>query len=74
MGPRARCRGWCWAASCWCCQRPASGGGVQENRVDLQSRLEALEILQDRLAQMQQYRSGRPWSLGLGLYQGQAIE
>ncbi|MDI1259669.1 type VI secretion system membrane subunit TssM [Aquabacterium sp.] len=47
---------------------------VQENRVDLQSRLEALEILQDRLAQMQQYRSTRPWSLGLGLYQGQAIE
>jgi len=47
---------------------------VQEGRVDLQSRLEALEILQDRLAQMQQYRSSRPWSLGLGLYQGQAIE
>ena len=47
---------------------------IQENRVDLQSRLEALEILQDRLAQMQQYRGSRPWSLGLGLYQGQAIE
>jgi type VI secretion system protein ImpL len=47
---------------------------VQERRVDLQSRLEALEILQDRLAQMQQYRASRPWSLGLGLYQGQAIE
>ncbi len=47
---------------------------VQEGRVDLQSRLEALEILQDRLAQMQQYRSNRPWSLSLGLYQGQAIE
>ncbi|MGH6647692.1 type VI secretion system membrane subunit TssM [Aquabacterium sp.] len=47
---------------------------VQEDRVDLQSRLEALEILQDRLSQMQHYRSSRPWSLGLGLYQGQAIE
>lgn len=47
---------------------------VQEGRIDLQSRLEALEILQDRLAQMQQYRASRPWSLGLGLYQGQAIE
>lgn len=47
---------------------------VQENRVDLQSRLEALEILQDRLVQMQQYRQSHPVSLGLGLYQGQAIE
>ncbi|MES2091182.1 MAG: type VI secretion system membrane subunit TssM, partial [Pseudomonadota bacterium] len=47
---------------------------VQDNRVDLQSRLEALEILQDRLEQMQHYRASRPWSLGLGLYQGEAIE
>ncbi|RZI80838.1 MAG: type VI secretion system membrane subunit TssM [Rubrivivax sp.] len=47
---------------------------VQDKRIDLQSRLEALEILQDRLVQMQHYRSSRPWSLGLGLYQGQAIE
>jgi type VI secretion system protein ImpL len=47
---------------------------VQDQRVDLQSRLEALEILQDRLEQMQRYRQTRPWSIGLGLYQGQAIE
>jgi type VI secretion system protein ImpL len=47
---------------------------VQEQRVDLQSRLEALEILQDRLEQMQRYRDTRPWSIGLGLYQGHAIE
>lgn len=47
---------------------------VQDQRVDLQSRLEALEILQDRLEQMQRYRETRPWSIGLGLYQGQAIE
>lgn len=47
---------------------------VQDKRVDLQSRLEALEILQDRLEQMQRYRQTRPWSIGLGLYQGQAIE
>ncbi|MDE2401505.1 MAG: type VI secretion system membrane subunit TssM [Burkholderiales bacterium] len=47
---------------------------VQDNRVDLQSRLDALEILQDRLVQMQHYRTSRPFSLGLGLYQGQAIE
>ncbi|HEX5355900.1 MAG TPA: type VI secretion system membrane subunit TssM [Aquabacterium sp.] len=47
---------------------------VQDKRVDLQSRLEALEILQDRLEQMQRYRQTRPWSIGMGLYQGQAIE
>jgi type VI secretion system protein ImpL len=47
---------------------------VQANRVDLQSRLEALEIIQDRLEQMQRYKQTRPWSIGLGLYQGQAIE
>ncbi|TAK93000.1 MAG: type VI secretion system membrane subunit TssM, partial [Aquabacterium sp.] len=47
---------------------------VQDQRVDLQSRLEALEILQDRLEQMQRYRQTRPWSIGMGLYQGQAIE
>ena len=47
---------------------------VQEGRVDLQSRLEALEILQDRLEQIQRYRQDRPWSLGLGMYQGDAIE
>ncbi|MDE2075851.1 MAG: type VI secretion system membrane subunit TssM [Burkholderiales bacterium] len=47
---------------------------VQEGRSDLQSRLDALEILQDRLEQMQRYREQRPWTLGLGLYQGDAIE
>lgn len=47
---------------------------VQEGRSDLQSRLEALEILQDRLEQIQRYREDRPWSLSLGLYQGDAIE
>lgn len=47
---------------------------VQDKRVDLASRLEALEILQDRMEQMQRYRQTRPWSIGLGLYQGQAIE
>jgi len=52
----------------------AKAQNVQDGRVDLQSRLEALEILQDRLEQMQRYRQTRPWSIGLGLYQGQAIE
>ncbi|HET8870202.1 MAG TPA: type VI secretion system membrane subunit TssM, partial [Aquabacterium sp.] len=47
---------------------------VQEGRSDLQSRVDALEILQDRLEQLQRYKQQRPWTLGLGLYQGDAIE
>jgi type VI secretion system protein ImpL len=47
---------------------------LQEGRIDLQSRLEALEIVQDRVEQLQRYRDERPWSLTLGLYQGEAIE
>jgi type VI secretion system protein ImpL len=47
---------------------------VQEGRIDLQSRLEALEILQDRVEQLQRYRNERPWALSLGLYQGRAFE
>lgn len=47
---------------------------VQSQRTDLASRLEALEILQDRLAQTQRHRVSRPGSVGWGLYQGEAIE
>lgn len=47
---------------------------AQAARSDLQSRLEALGILQDRLDQLQAYRKARPLSLGLGLYQGDALE
>ncbi|AKJ28543.1 type VI secretion protein VasK [Caldimonas brevitalea] len=47
---------------------------LQANRTDLQSRLEALEVLRDRLVQLQAYRDERPWSLSLGLYQGHRIE
>ncbi|MDL2355601.1 MAG: type VI secretion system membrane subunit TssM [Pseudomonadota bacterium] len=47
---------------------------LQVRRTDLQSRLEALEILQDRIEQLQSYRSGKPWMLGFGLYQGEALE
>lgn len=47
---------------------------LQKNRSDLQSRLEALEVLRDRLVQLQSLRDERPWSLSLGLYQGKAIE
>ncbi|MCM5679803.1 type VI secretion system membrane subunit TssM [Schlegelella sp. S2-27] len=47
---------------------------LQADKTDLQSRLEALEVLRDRLAQLQAHRDNRPWSLSLGLYQGQRIE
>lgn len=47
---------------------------LQVSRIDLQSRLQALELLQDRLAQLKSYREDRPWSMRLGLYQGDLIE
>ena len=47
---------------------------LQEKRLDLQSRLEALEILQDRIQQLEKYRADRPWSLRMGLYQGELLE
>ncbi|WP_158590420.1 type VI secretion system membrane subunit TssM [Noviherbaspirillum cavernae] len=47
---------------------------VQESKFDLISRLEALGILQDRLEQLQRYRSDKPLALSLGLYQGERIE
>ena len=47
---------------------------LQEKRLDLQSRLEALEILQDRIEQLEHYREQRPWSLRMGLYQGELLE
>jgi type VI secretion system protein ImpL len=47
---------------------------LQTDRTDLASRLEALEVLQDRIEQLQALRDRRPLSIGLGLYQGDAIE
>jgi type VI secretion system protein ImpL len=47
---------------------------LQDQRLDLQSRFEALEIMQDRIEQLEKFRSGRPLSLGLGLYQGDLLE
>ena len=47
---------------------------IQKDRVDLQARLQALELLQDRLAQLQKYKADHPLMLGLGLYQGDALE
>ena len=47
---------------------------VQEQKLDLASRFEALEILQDRIEQLDAYRDDRPLALGLGLYQGEMLE
>ncbi|KQW87559.1 type VI secretion protein VasK [Massilia sp. Root418] len=47
---------------------------LQDKRLDLQSRLEALEILQDRIEQLEKFGRDRPWSLGMGLYQGALLE
>lgn len=46
---------------------------LQAGRIDLQSRLEALDILQDRIEQLERYAEERPWALGFGLYQGEAL-
>lgn len=47
---------------------------LQQNRQDLASRLEALEILQDRIEQLRRYRDDTPLSLQFGLYQGNELE
>lgn len=47
---------------------------LQDGRVDLASRMQALEVLQDRLQQLQLYRSQHELLLGLGLYQGDVME
>jgi type VI secretion system protein ImpL len=47
---------------------------LQDKRLDLQSRLEALQIIQDRIEQLEKYRETRPWSLRMGLYQGELLE
>ncbi|KQV85041.1 type VI secretion protein VasK [Massilia sp. Root351] len=47
---------------------------LQEGRVDLQPRLEALEILQDRIEQLEKFARERPWAISMGLYQGGLLE
>jgi type VI secretion system protein ImpL len=47
---------------------------LQAERTDLASRIEALELLQSRIEQLQAWRESRPVSVGLGLYQGDALE
>ncbi|GAB2863179.1 type VI secretion system membrane subunit TssM [Pseudoduganella ginsengisoli] len=47
---------------------------LQAGRHDLQSRLEALEVLEQRIGQLERLRREQPWETGLGLYQGAALE
>jgi type VI secretion system protein ImpL len=47
---------------------------LQQNRNDLQSRLEAMDILEDRIDQLEQFRRDRPLEVSLGLYQGDRLE
>jgi type VI secretion system protein ImpL len=47
---------------------------MQAERTDLASRIEAIELLQSRIEQLQAWRESRPWSVSLGLYQGTALE
>jgi type VI secretion system protein ImpL len=47
---------------------------LQEKKVDLASRFEALEVIQDRIEQLDSFKKSRPLQLGLGLYQGDLLE
>jgi type VI secretion system protein ImpL len=46
---------------------------LQAERPDLSGRLQAMRVLQDRIEQMRAWRDGRPFGLGLGLYQGDTV-
>jgi type VI secretion system protein ImpL len=54
--------------------RPRQGIEAAGRDGGLQSRLEALDILQDRIEQLEKYRDDQPWALSFGLYQGEALE
>ncbi|AOI91056.1 type VI secretion system membrane subunit TssM [Burkholderia pseudomultivorans] len=47
---------------------------LQQGRNDLQSRLQAMDILEDRIDQLEQFRRDKPLSVSLGLYQGDRLE
>ncbi len=47
---------------------------IQQNRSDLQSRLQAMDLLQTRIEQFDQYRRDTPLHYAFGLYQGDRIE
>ncbi len=47
---------------------------LQDQHADLQSRLDALQLLQDRIDQLKKHHTERPLNLGFGLYQGDLLE
>lgn len=47
---------------------------IQRTRTDIGSRMEAIELVQDRIAQLQRFHKDKPWALGFGLYQGDKVE
>ena len=47
---------------------------LQEGKIDLASRFESMLILQDRIEQLRRFREATPFSLGMGLYQGDKLE
>ena len=47
---------------------------LQQDRNDLQSRMQAMDILADRIDQLERFRRERPLAVSLGLYQGDRIE
>lgn len=47
---------------------------LQEGQTDLGSRLQAMELLQNRVEQLDAWREDHPWAVGLGLYQGETLE
>jgi len=47
---------------------------LQAQRPDLQSRLEALQLMQDRIEQLDKLERESPWLLGMGLSQRGALE
>ncbi len=47
---------------------------LQGDQVDLAARMEAMRILHDRIRQLEKWKTDRPITVGLGLYQGDAIE
>jgi type VI secretion system protein ImpL len=47
---------------------------LQDQHADLQSRLDALQLLQDRIDQLKKYHNDHPLNLSFGLYQGDLLE
>lgn len=47
---------------------------LQKTHTDIGSRMQAIELIQDRISQLQRFRKDKPLELSFGLYQGDAVE